>query len=80
MRDELVKLGLSHEVLKVEQEVEALLVGDARESVVRVLALQISDQLGELMVMAEVFHRVSQRLPADNGREMAVRLAVTSQG
>lgn len=27
--DELVKLGLAHEILKVEQEVEALLVGDA---------------------------------------------------
>lgn len=58
MRNELVKLGLAHEIFNVEQEVEALLIGDARESIIRVLALQICDELGELVVIAKVLHRV----------------------
>lgn len=61
----------------MEEEVEALLVGDAGESVIGILALQVSDQFGELVVVAEVVHGVGESLPADNGREVAVCLAVT---
>jgi hypothetical protein len=67
VRNELVKLGLAHEVLNVEQEVEALLVGDAGESIIRVLALQVCDELCELVVVTEVVHRVLQGLPSDDG-------------
>jgi hypothetical protein len=58
VRNELVKLGLANEILNVEQEVEALLIGDAGESIIRVLALQVCDELGELVVIAKVLHRV----------------------
>lgn len=67
VRNEIVKLGLAHEVLDVEKEVEALLVGDAGESIIRVLALQVCDELGELVVLAKVLHRVLQSLPSDDG-------------
>jgi hypothetical protein len=77
VRNELVKLGLAHEVLNVEQEVEALLVGDAGESIIGVLALQVGDELCELVVLAKVLHRILQRLPSDDGGEVAVSLAVT---
>lgn len=77
VRNELVKLGLAHEVLNVEQEVEALLVGNAGESIIRVLTLQVGDQLGELVVLTKMLNRVLQGLPSDDGREVAVGLAVT---
>lgn len=77
MRNEFVKLGLSNKVFQVEEEVEAFLVGNARESVIGILALQVGDQFGELVVVAEVIHGVGEGLPADNGREVAVCLAVT---
>jgi hypothetical protein len=79
VRNELVKLGLANEVLNVEQEVEALLVGNARESIIRVLTLQVGDQLGELVVITKVLHGVLQSLPADDGREVAVGLAVPAE-
>ena len=50
MRDELVKLWFSNQILKVEQEVKALLIGNARESIIRILAFQVCDQFGELVV------------------------------
>lgn len=79
VRNELVKLGLANEVLNVEQEVEALLVGNAGESIIRVLTLQVGDQLGELVVLTKVLHGVLQSLPADDGREVAVSLAVPAE-
>ncbi len=79
MRNELVKLGLAHEVLDVEQEVEALLIGNAGESIIRVLALQVCDELGELVVITKVLHRVLQGLPSNDGREVAVGLTVSGE-
>ena len=76
VRNELVKLRLAHKVLNVEQEVETLLVRDAGESIIRILTLQVHDQLGELVVVAKVLHRVLQGLPSDDGGEVAVSLAV----
>ena len=79
MGNELVEFLLSHQGLQVVQEVEPLLVGDARERIVGVLAFQVSHQLGELVVGAIMVHRVCERLPADDGREMAIGLAVSGQ-
>lgn len=79
MRNEFVELGFSDKVLKVEQEVEALLIRDAGECIIGVLALKVSDQLGEFMVVTKVFDRVGESLPSDNGREMTIRLAVTTE-
>lgn len=67
MGNELVEFRFSNEILKVEQEVEPLLIWDARESVIGVLALQISDQLGEFVVGTKMFHGIRESLPADDG-------------
>jgi len=80
VRNKLVKLGFSDKVLKVEEEIEALLIGDAGECIIGVFALEVSDQLGEFMVVTKVFDRVGESLPSDNGREMTIRLAVTTEG
>jgi hypothetical protein len=56
VRNEFIKLRLSDQILEVEQEVETLLVRNAGECIIRVLALQIDHQLGELMVVAKVLH------------------------
>lgn len=78
MRDEFVKLRLSNKVLEVEQEVKALLVGNARERIVGVLALEINNELSELVIVSKVFDGVSQRLPSNNGREVSVGFTVNS--
>ena len=77
MRNELIKLRLSDQILEVEQEVETLLIRNAREGIIRVLTLKIGHQLGELVVVAKMLHGISQRFPTDNGREVAVRLSMT---
>lgn len=78
MRNEFIKLRLSNQILEVEQEVETLLVRDAGECIIGVLALQIGHQLGELMVVTKVLHGIGERLPTDDGREVAVRLSMTA--
>ena len=67
MRNEFVELGFSDKVLQVEQEVESLLVRNTGECIIGVLALKVGDQLGELMVVTEVFDRVCESLPSDDG-------------
>lgn len=67
MRDEFVKLRLSNKVLKVEQEVESLLVRDAGECIVGVLTLQIHNEFSELVVVAKVLDSICQRLPSNDG-------------
>jgi hypothetical protein len=78
VRDELVKLGLSDKIFKVEQEVETLLIGNARERIVGILALKIHNKLSKLVIISKVFDGVSQRLPSDDGREVAVGFTVNS--
>lgn len=80
VRNELVKLGLAHEVFQVEEEIEALLVRDAGKRIIRILALEVSDQFGKFMILAKVVHRVLEGLPADNGREVAVGFTVAVDG
>jgi hypothetical protein len=72
VRDELVKLGLSDKVLKVEQEVKALLIRNAREGIIGILALKIHNKLSELVVIAKVFNGISQRLPSNDSGEVAI--------
>lgn len=77
MRDELVKGLAADQLLEVIQEVEALLVGDRAEGVVRVdAALEVGDELGVLVVGAVVVDGVLEGLPADDGGEVPLRLAV----
>lgn len=78
VRDELVKLGLSNEVFEVEQEVEALLIRNAREGIIGILTLEIHDKLSELVIISKVLDGISQRLPSNDGREVAVCFTVNS--
>jgi hypothetical protein len=78
VRNELVKLGLSNKVLEVKQEIKALLVRNAGECIVGVFAFEINNELGELVVVSKVFDGVSQGFPSNDGREVAVGLAVNS--
>ena len=59
MRDELIPLLLADQILEVEQEVEPLLVGNAGECIIRILALEIHHQLGEFVIVTKVVHGVS---------------------
>lgn len=77
MGDELVKGVAADELLEVVQEVEALLVGDGAEGVVRIdAALEVGDELGVLVVGAVVIDGVLEGLPADDGGEVALGLTV----
>lgn len=67
MRDEFVKLRLSNKVLKVEQEVKALLVRDAGECIIGILTLQIHNEFSELVVVTKVLDSICQRLPSNDG-------------
>lgn len=67
MRDEFVKLRLSNKVLKVEQEVKALLVRDTGECIIGILTLQIHNEFSELVVVTEMLDSICQRLPSNDG-------------
>lgn len=67
VRNKLVKLGLANEILQEEKEVKALLIRDARKRIVRILALQVGDQLSELVVVAKMLYRIGEALPSNDG-------------
>jgi hypothetical protein len=67
VRDEFVKLRLSNKVLKVEQEVKALLVRDTGECIIGILTLQIHNEFSELVVVTEMLDSICQRLPSNDG-------------
>ena len=75
MGDELVELFDADQFLDVVQEGEALFVGDGAEGVVGVLAFEVRDELGEVVVFAELGDGVGQGFPADDGGEVAVLVA-----
>lgn len=67
MRNELIELGFAQNRFQVEDEVESLLIRNARESIVWVLALQIGNQFGELMFVSKVVHGIRKCFPAYDG-------------
>jgi len=64
----------------VVEEGEALFVGDARKSIIRILAFEVRKQFGELVVFPELGNAIAQRLPPDNGAEVAVLVAAVNVG
>lgn len=64
MRNELVELSFPNQCFQVEQEIEPLFVRNTGKRIIRVLSFQVSDQFGELMIVAKMFHRVFKRFPA----------------
>ena len=71
-----VEFLLADQPLDVIQEMETLLVRDAREGIIGILALEVEDQFREVVVLSILLDRVAQRLPPDDGREVAPRVAV----
>ena len=72
----LVPLLLANKLLKIVEEIEALLVRDAGKGIIGVLALQVDNKLCEFVIFAVVVDAVSKSLPPDNGREIAVSLSM----
>jgi hypothetical protein len=64
--DKLVPLFTADKTVQVIEEVEALLIGDAREGIIRVLALQINHQLGKFVVCTKEFHALFEGLPSND--------------
>ena len=79
MRDELVKLILSHQVLKIENESGPLFIWNSRKCVIGIFALQVSYQFCEIMISTKVFNIVCQCLPSHDGREVSIRFPVPSK-
>lgn len=78
MRDEAVEFLLSYKCFQVEKEVKSFLVGDAGESIIGVLALEVRDQFSELVVMPKMLHGVSKCFPTYNGGEVSICLPMSS--
>lgn len=76
MGNELIKLIFPYQILKIEEKNEPFFIRNARERIIRILALQINDQFGKVVVRTELLDRVSQGLPSNDGREVPVRLAM----
>lgn len=74
--DELVPLLNANQLLEVVEEGRALLVGNAREGIIRILTLKVRDQLGVFVVFTELGDAVRQGLPADKSAEIADPLVV----
>lgn len=58
MRDKLVPLLLSYKILQVVQEGGSFLIGDARESIIGVLPLQVDNELCKFVIGSELSYRV----------------------
>lgn len=58
MGNKLVKFGFSQQGFQVEEKVKAFLVRNTRKCIIRVLSLQIGDQLGEFMVTPKMFNGI----------------------
>ena len=78
MRNELIPFLPADLLLEVVEEGKPLFVRHGGESIVWVLALEIRDQLRELVVRAKVSDGVCQGLPADYGRERTSGFAVSN--
>ena len=80
MGDEGVEFVDPDQLLEEVEKVEALFVGHGREGVVRVLALEVGDEFCEVVAVAELGDRVAQRLPADDGAEVAPGVGAVDEG
>lgn len=58
MRDELVKVLTSYELLEIPQEMEALLIRHSAEGVFGIHALVADDEFGELVLSTQEFYSV----------------------
>jgi hypothetical protein len=67
VRNKLIKRFLGQEVFEVEQEGGSLFVRDLGESVIRILSFQVDYQLGEFVVLSELFDGIRESVPADDG-------------
>lgn len=76
MRDECIPFLLSEQLLEVIEERKAFFIGDAREGIIGVLALEVDDQPRELMVFAKLGYRIRKRFPADDGGEIPMGLSM----
>ena len=54
MRDECIPLLLSYKILQVVQEGRSFFIGDARESIVGVLPLQVNNELRKFVIGSEM--------------------------
>lgn len=78
MRDEFVPLVSAKSLLKVRDKGVPLFIRDARKRIIRVFALEIDHEFRVLVVFAEEIHRVRERFPSDDGREVSMRFAVST--
>ena len=76
MRYEPVPFVFAEELFQMVEEREAFLIRDATKSIIRILALEIGDELGELMFLAKKVDAVAQSLPPDDGGEVPMGLSV----
>lgn len=72
MRNELVPLLPSNQAIQVVQEVESLLIRNTGERIIRVLVLQVDDELGELVIGTEQLYTLSESFPANDRRKVKV--------
>lgn len=79
MGDKLVKFGFSEKGLEMKEKIKALFVWDAWKCIVWVFSFQVNDQLGKFMIPSKVLYGIRESLPAYDGREMTIGLAVASR-
>ena len=76
MWDEGIPLVLSEKQFKLIKGMETFLIRDGGECVIWVLTLEIENELSVGVVCAIVLDALLQSFPADDSREMAMRLSV----
>lgn len=78
VRNEFVPLFLAQQFLQVIQKSKTFLVRNAGEGVIRILALEVDDKFGKLMVFTEFSYRVRECFPANDSGEVSVRLPMST--
>lgn len=77
MRNEFIPFLFAKKLFKMVKKVEAFLVGNAGEGIIWVFSFQVNDQFCEFMVFSKLCDRVRKSLPANYGREITVRFAMS---
>lgn len=78
MRNEFVPLFLAQQFFQVIQKSKTFLVRNAGEGVIRILALEVDDKFGKLMVFTELGYRVRECFPANDSGEVSVRFPMST--